>query len=814
MKRRLVIAVPIIVIIAIALVTYERRNTIARDLANRVLSETELSVANVALDKLGPRRVSFAVLGLETASGIVITMTDLEVPLEFPSVTPEYVSVGRVHISTDESESAQPTALTPRLTTVLEMSERFPATAVSVSELQVDSLPVLRDAVWNLAPELQRLSFGVGTFTVSAELEAGGRRGHQLQLNVATEAQADAATATAYIELNGDEASIRGYIETDGETALAAGRLFAVIPETLKGLSGELVGMLDLALDQDAPGTASVLAAAASEGELEIAAFDRTLRGSISTNSPVELRTAWPVDDWQLRAPRSSWFADIAGIEKLPIKVSNASCESGVSCELDVELGPASISLGAMSVDRLQATLPLAIDYDDTLKLRLVTTPVWRLTGVNLGSTSIGAIIGIGLSEGEAELSAGALRASAARMTANISNVTTQDYQLDALAITASNMLFDADTLTADLRVPENSGRVAWRDYTVRLPAADAELTANKQQIDMTIDAAIGDGTGTLRGSLRHLLADQAGVLTIDGAAVDFGLLPLGSLISGLPEPLQLIAGKLFATGTTNWSVDDDEMRVKTELEIEVSDIAASWRDVGAAGLEARTNAVVTSDGLRFENGAGSAALVDVGTSIRNLRADFEMPTPGQIDVSNLAFEMLGGSLSAAPFTYDLDSGTSDIALQLQSIQLPFMVEMTGLELVSVEGSLSGAVPLRIEGNAVTGGTGTLTNDPPGGIIRMDAGTAATLAGNSGVEYAARALDNFEFEALTSDVEYRPNGDLALSMRLEGVNPTLDPDQPIILNLGIENNVPQLLRSLQALRSIEEILETRLGARE
>ena len=48
-------------------------------------------------------------------------------------------------------------------------------------------------------------------------------------------------------------------------------------------------------------------------------------------------------------------------------------------------------------------------------------------------------------------------------------------------------------------------------------------------------------------------------------------------------------------------------------------------------------------------------------------------------------------------------------------------------------------------------------------------------------------------------------------MRLTGANPDVDPDQPVILNLGVENNVPQMLRSLQATRSIEEILERKLS---
>ncbi|MEM9208247.1 MAG: YdbH domain-containing protein [Pseudomonadota bacterium] len=206
--------------------------------------------------------------------------------------------------------------------------------------------------------------------------------------------------------------------------------------------------------------------------------------------------------------------------------------------------------------------------------------------------------------------------------------------------------------------------------------------------------------------------------------------------------------------------------------------------------------------------------LAEVGTPFTDLRVDFSMPSTKQVDVSRLTFNVLGGALATRPFSYDLTAGATDVDVRLTGIQLPFMAEMTGLESVQVEGSLSGSVPLRIERNAVTGGNGRLTNDPPGGVIRLDAESASTLAGSAGVEYVTRALDNFVFEALTSDVEYRPDGDLVLNMRLEGTNPSLDPDQPIVLNLGIENNVPQLLRSLQALRSIEAMLENRLDTRE
>ncbi|MEQ9561241.1 MAG: YdbH domain-containing protein, partial [Woeseiaceae bacterium] len=80
-------------------------------------------------------------------------------------------------------------------------------------------------------------------------------------------------------------------------------------------------------------------------------------------------------------------------------------------------------------------------------------------------------------------------------------------------------------------------------------------------------------------------------------------------------------------------------------------------------------------------------------------------------------------------------------------------------------------------------------------------------ASGSDINVVSRALGNFQFDSLTSDVSYTETGDLKLKMRLSGINPDMDPLQPVILNLGVENNIPQLLRSLQATRAIEDVLQ-------
>ncbi len=171
--------------------------------------------------------------------------------------------------------------------------------------------------------------------------------------------------------------------------------------------------------------------------------------------------------------------------------------------------------------------------------------------------------------------------------------------------------------------------------------------------------------------------------------------------------------------------------------------------------------------------------------------------------------QVLGGTLRADPFRYETDASANDILVRLESIQLSSMKLLEKFDRIEIEGSISGVLPTRIIGDLITIDKGRLENDDAGGFIRYKAGDAGTDDSVLGV--ATRALSNFEFESLRSDVTYSERGDLLLGMRLEGVNPDLDPNQPVILNLNVENNVLEMLRSMRATRSIEDIFQRRLN---
>ena len=206
-------------------------------------------------------------------------------------------------------------------------------------------------------------------------------------------------------------------------------------------------------------------------------------------------------------------------------------------------------------------------------------------------------------------------------------------------------------------------------------------------------------------------------------------------------------------------------------------------------------------------------ALVDIGFPIEDISGRYSLDIDGRaLELESVEMSALGGTVRAAPFRFELDADSKEVLLAVERVQLPLMVGLANLDDVDISGSVSGDIPIRIRGGSVIVEDGSLEADAPGGSIRYRGGaTAGIVDEESQLGIVTRTLQNFQYEKLTSEVHYTEQGDLKLQMRLTGTNPDVDPDQPVILNLGIENNVPQMLRSLQATRSIEEVLEKRLS---
>jgi len=241
--------------------------------------------------------------------------------------------------------------------------------------------------------------------------------------------------------------------------------------------------------------------------------------------------------------------------------------------------------------------------------------------------------------------------------------------------------------------------------------------------------------------------------------------------------------------------------------------LAGFYGDTAFTGLSTRLKTSY-QDGFGFvaEPSTITVALVETGLPVENLSADYTLdPNALSVDVENLQMTAFGGIIRADPFSFHTDTTSNTLTLKAESIDLRELLSLQEFETIDVSGSIAAVLPLMIEDDTVTIVNGTLTGEPSGGVIRYRPVSLPDDSDVSSIAFATRVLSNFKFEKLSSDVNLTKDGDLNLQLRLTGRNPDLDEKRPVVLNLGVENNIPQMLRSLRAARAVEEILEKRLG---
>jgi hypothetical protein len=241
--------------------------------------------------------------------------------------------------------------------------------------------------------------------------------------------------------------------------------------------------------------------------------------------------------------------------------------------------------------------------------------------------------------------------------------------------------------------------------------------------------------------------------------------------------------------------------------------LAGKFNDIAFRGLSTELTATLeSSTGIDVMPSSIVIRLLDVGMPLEHIVSEYAIDAKEQtVDIQNLSVAALGGKFVADPFRLSTTAQTNLVMLHAESVQLQLMLDLAEFEAVEMTGAISGELPVAIGRDNITIEDGRLESDPPGGVIRYkaDDGGLEAAAPDSNLGVVTQALSNFEYSSLSSDVDYTEAGDLKLQMRLSGINPDVDATQPVILNLGVENNVPQLLRSLRAIRSIEDILEQR-----
>ncbi len=353
-------------------------------------------------------------------------------------------------------------------------------------------------------------------------------------------------------------------------------------------------------------------------------------------------------------------------------------------------------------------------------------------------------------------------------------------------------------TLPYALPFPALSATLSWDGTRLTSHGTLALAERLSLQGELAFDTTTGQGRALLQLPDTRFDADNARLSTL-----------LQS--SGLPG--DILAGSVSAQAELDLSRHaTGSFQASGPFAIQLNGLGGFLADTAIAGLSTRLQGQLDSNGLRSDGlTALSIDSLDPGIPLQNLKADFALDTAAErLHLADISLDVFGGRVLSAGGELALDGGASVFELQLERIDVERILALSAYEGVQASGLLSGTLPVRLDTNGLSVAAGSLRAESPGGSIRYEGGSGS---GNAAVNFVNTTLSNYRYDALDATVNYLPDGELTLAVQMQGVNPDNNPQQRINLNLNISDNIPSLLRSLQAGRSITEAVETYLQTR-
>ncbi len=283
------------------------------------------------------------------------------------------------------------------------------------------------------------------------------------------------------------------------------------------------------------------------------------------------------------------------------------------------------------------------------------------------------------------------------------------------------------------------------------------------------------------------------------------------------PELLDVSSGEVNAITTVRME-PDNPLTLNSRFELEsvnglvgttaVTDLSGQlWISVEDNELTARTSDLAIAN-------------INSGIGIGPLRgmADYQAPlgglTAGVLNIQQANADFLGGRLRIAPRSIDLSSDPWLLPIDVYDISLAKLLELYPAEGLSGTGSLTGRIPVLVGGAGAEVDEGRMAAEPPGGKIRLPAERLKAMLGSRPeMEPVVEALQNFHYKVLNSTIDYDTDGKLILDLRLEGQKASERREQPIVLNLNLEEDIPALLTSLQLSGRVNEAVTERVRER-
>jgi hypothetical protein len=178
---------------------------------------------------------------------------------------------------------------------------------------------------------------------------------------------------------------------------------------------------------------------------------------------------------------------------------------------------------------------------------------------------------------------------------------------------------------------------------------------------------------------------------------------------------------------------------------------------------------------------------------------------PELVTLSDFSAGILDGTISIGHADYDMTKKSAETILQLKNIPLQKLLDLQGTKKIYATGTVRGSIPVIMKDELFEIRKGDLNAEQSGQIIYATTPEERSAA-NQGLRTTYEALSNFLYMQLLSSISMSPDGKSVITIQLKGTNPDFQGGRAVELNLNVEQNLLDLLRSLSISSNVEEII--------
>jgi hypothetical protein len=313
----------------------------------------------------------------------------------------------------------------------------------------------------------------------------------------------------------------------------------------------------------------------------------------------------------------------------------------------------------------------------------------------------------------------------------------------------------------------------------------------------------------------KHDLQQQRGETSFAFKTIDFeNTERLNQLTSPMVLPVKLVTGELTLSGKARWARKRDEWQATVDVDTQLINIGGAYDETYFSGINGKSSLQVYPDMVSKKTQRLSIDHIDAGVVNTDTVVEFTL-TPStlgdlpKVRLLHANTQLLQGSMSLKPGTYDLNRAQHRLQVVMENINLSEIVRLQQLDDIEATGLVSGQLPILVNNGEVSIDNGQLQAIDPGGILRYQA-DAAALSANKYAETVMLALSNFNYQALRADTHYDPDGTLLLKLQLQGHNPDLEQGRQVNLNINLEQNVLKLFESVRLVEGVSDTLDKRV----